>query len=99
MKKKILKLVLGSSVGMVAMGLIIIIPCLMLMDFFGANVTDGFVENNSEYADTYKSVLNQNIKTGKGYVSLERVLYLGSFITSFVNSSNSAAISFIVLTL
>ena len=63
MKKKILKLVLGSSVGMVAMGLIIIIPCLMLMDFFGANVTDGFVENNSEYADTYKSVLNQNIKT------------------------------------
>ena len=46
MKKKILKLVLGSSVGMVAMGLIIIIPCLMLMDFFGANVTDGFVENN-----------------------------------------------------
>ena len=75
MKKKILKLVLGSSVGMVAMGLIIIIPCLMLMDFFGANVTDGFVENNSEYADTYKSVLNQNIKTGKGYVSLERVLY------------------------
>ena len=34
MKKKILKLVLGSSVGMVAMGLIIIIPCLMLMDFF-----------------------------------------------------------------
>ena len=75
MKKKILKLVLGSSVGMVAMGLIIIIPCLMLMDFFGANVTDGFVENNSEYAETYKSVLNQNIKTGKGYVSLERVLY------------------------
>ena len=50
MKKKILKLVLGSSVGMVAMGLIIIIPCLMLMDFFGANATDGFVENNSEYA-------------------------------------------------
>lgn len=55
--------------------LVILIPCLMLMDFFGANITDGFVENNSEYADTYKAVLNQNIKTGKGYVSLERILY------------------------
>lgn len=75
MKKKIITMILGSSVGMVVIGLIILIPVLMIMDFFGANVTDGFVENNSEYADTYKSVLNQNIKTGNGYVSLERILY------------------------
>jgi murein DD-endopeptidase MepM/ murein hydrolase activator NlpD len=75
MKKKILKLFLSSSIGIGVMGLIILIPCLMLMDFFGANVTDGYVENNSEYSDMYKEVLNKNIKTGNGYVSLERILY------------------------
>lgn len=75
MKKKIITMILGSSVGMVTIGLIILVPILMIMDFFGANVTDGFVENNSEYAETYKAVLNQNIKTGNGYVSLERILY------------------------
>ena len=47
----------------------------MLMDFFGANITDGYVENNSEYSERYKTVLNKNIKTGNGYVSLSRILY------------------------
>lgn len=47
----------------------------MLLDFFGANVTDGYVENNGQYAEMYKEVLRKNIMAGKGYVSLDRILY------------------------
>lgn len=43
------------------------------MNFFGANITDDYVENNSEYADRYLEVLNDNIQNG--YVSLSRILY------------------------
>ena len=72
-KKKIFKIILGSSSGLVVIGIIILIPILMIMDFFGANITDGYVENNMEYADKYISTLNNNI--ANGYVSLERILY------------------------
>jgi len=74
-KSKILKLVMGSSIGMVTMALVIIIPCLMLLDFFGANITDDYVENNMDYADQYKSTLNKALKNGYGYVPLNRILY------------------------
>ena len=74
-KSKIMKLVMGSSIGMVTMALIIIIPCLMLLDFFGANITDNYVENNMDYADQYKSTLNKALKNGYGYVPLNRILY------------------------
>lgn len=58
------------------MGLIILVPILMVMDFFGANITDGYVESNMDYADKYKVVLNNNItKNQNGYVSLKRILY------------------------
>ena len=66
-KNKIIKLVLSSSSGIIIFSLIIIIPILMLLDFFGANVTDGYVEGNSEYASDYRNVLNKYIKDGKGY--------------------------------
>ena len=75
MKSKILKLVLSSSTGIVIMALIILIPILMILDFFGANITDGYVANNSQYASEYKTTLNKYVKTNKGYVSLERILY------------------------
>lgn len=75
MKKKIIKIILSSSSGIIILGLIILIPILMLMDFFGANITDGYIENNSDYAEQYKEVLNKNIKAKNGYVSLERILY------------------------
>lgn len=74
-KNKILKLVLGSSTGLIAIAMIVIIPVLMLLDFFGANITDGYVENNCDYADMYKEVVRKNIKAGNGYVSLSRILY------------------------
>lgn len=47
----------------------------MIMDFFGANITDGYIENNSRYAEQYIKVANKNIKDKNGYVSLERILY------------------------
>ena len=60
-KSKVLKVVMGSSVGMIVMSLIIIIPVLMVLDFFGANITDNYVENNMDYADMYKETLNKAI--------------------------------------
>ena len=69
------KIVFGSSVGMVTMALIIIIPCLMILDFFGANITDDYVENNMDYADQYRETLNKALKNGYGYVPLNRLLY------------------------
>ena len=60
---------------MITMGLIILVPVLMVMDFFGANITDDYVEDNGEYAEQYRAVLTKEIKEGKGYVPLNRVLY------------------------
>lgn len=56
-------------------GLIILIACLTSLDFFSVNITDNYVEYNSEYADMYIEVLNKNVKNGNGYVSLSRILY------------------------
>ncbi|MDO4962782.1 MAG: M23 family metallopeptidase [bacterium] len=45
----------------------------MLFNFFGAKITVSTIDDNAEYADEYKSALNNNIKDG--YVSLARILY------------------------
>ena len=74
-KHKVLKIICSSSIGLIIMGLVILIPVLMLLDFFGANITDGYVENNSQYADMYKEVVRRNLISGNGYVSLDRILY------------------------
>lgn len=74
-KSKVLKIVMGSTTGMVVMGLVILIPILMVLDFFGANITDNYVENNMDYADQYRETLNKAIKAGYGYVPLNRILY------------------------
>ncbi len=75
MKKKILSILLGSAGGLIIIALVILIPVLMVMNFFGANITDGYIENNGEYAEQYIKVANKNIKAKNGYVSLERILY------------------------
>ena len=49
--KKILALLLSSTTGLIIIAIIILVPILMIMDFFGANITDGYVEDNMEYAD------------------------------------------------
>ena len=75
MKKKILKMILGSSTGIIVVGIIILVPVLMVLDFFGANITDNYVENNMDYADKYKEAVNMALKNNKGYVPLTRILY------------------------
>ena len=57
--KLLKKVVFGSSIGMVTAALVIIIPCLMILDFFGANITDNYVENNMDYAEMYKETVNK----------------------------------------
>lgn len=76
-KKNVLlkKVVFGSSAGMICMAIVIIVPVLMILDFFGANITDDYVENNMDYADKYKETLNKALKNGYGYVPLNRILY------------------------
>ncbi len=77
LKKRILKVVLGSSTGLIICGIAILVPILMIYNFFGGEISDsGYVEGNMEYADEYKSVLNKNIKNSQnGYVPLSRILY------------------------
>ena len=75
MKKKIVKIILSSGTLTTIAFIIVLIPVLMIMDFFGANITDDYVENNAEYSGEYKRVLNQNLKNGNGYVPLTRILY------------------------
>ena len=73
MKKKI---IVALAPVIAIAGVVIVIVCaLVTLDFFGTSETDGYVEENEEYASDYKAVLNQNIKYGNGYVSLSRILY------------------------
>lgn len=73
-KKKIIMMLL-PVVGFIVSFFIIIAACLMALDFFGTNSTDGYVPENEQYAEQYRSVANSFIKSGRGYVSLERILY------------------------
>lgn len=73
MKKVIM--FLGLIGILFVLGLFILVACLFTFDFFGATVTDGYVEGNSQYASKYTSVVNKNVKAGNGYVPLERILY------------------------
>lgn len=71
--KKIIVCILGT---LFLSSTILLIPCLLLFDFFGSNTVDDYVENNIVYADKYKEVLNKNItKNELGYVPLNRILY------------------------
>lgn len=63
----------GSTILTTAFFIIIIVAVLMILDFFGVNVTDDYVEGNMEYAEDYLNTLNNNIEYG--YVSLNRILY------------------------
>lgn len=66
---------ISSSTGLITLAIIIIVPVLMLLDFFGVNVTDGYVENNMAYSEMYIDVVKKKVTSGKGYVSLDRILY------------------------
>lgn len=79
------KIIISSIVGiiiLVGIFIILLTPVLKLLGYFDSNVTDGYIENNSEYADDYKKVVSNYIMSKKGYVSLERILY-------FYNADNN----------
>lgn len=80
MKKKII-MFLGSFGSVFIFGILVLVGCLITLDFFGSNVTDGYVEGNAQYSFMYTGVLNKNIKAGNGYVSLSRLVY-------FYNANN-----------
>lgn len=73
--KKVITLVISIIIPLIIIICIIMIPCMMIMNFFGISVTDGYVESNIEYSKPYKNTLNKNISNGNGYISLERILY------------------------
>lgn len=75
MRNRIKKIILGSSIISTALFVSILVSCLMLLDFFGANIIDNYVENNADYSSKYLSVVNKNIREKSGYVSLSRILY------------------------
>ena len=70
--KKIIILVLSFLIPIIFL-LVLLVAVISTLDFFGVTTTDGYVEDNLEYASSYKKVLNENISNG--YVSLERILY------------------------
>lgn len=70
--KKILALI---SLPLIIIFIILVVACLVVLNFFSTNKTDGYVENNYEYSIDYINTLNKNIKKGNGYVSLERIIY------------------------
>lgn len=71
--KKILLVLAGAFAPIAFLFFIVLVACLLVLDFFGTSSTDGYVENNFAYAKDYKQVLNENISNG--YVPLERILY------------------------
>lgn len=75
MKKKIKYIISSSSIITTIICFVILVACLMVLDFFGANITDDYVENNETYADQYIQVVRNNIKNNNGYISLSRILY------------------------
>ena len=72
-KNIIFKIVGASTILSIACFMVILICVLMLLDFFGAKLTEEKVQANAEYADAYTSALNKYLKNG--YVPLQRILY------------------------
>ena len=74
--KKVLLIVIPFVIVGLLIGIIILIPCMLIMNFFGVNTTDGYVEDNFQYASEYTNILNEHlVEMQDGYVSLERILY------------------------
>ncbi len=72
MNKKFKIALLSLSIFIIPL-LVLVIIVLMIFSFFGANITQKSVDNNYEYAEEYRLVLNRNINNG--YVPLARILY------------------------
>ena len=49
--KKIIIIISSALIPIIAFGIAIIVACLICLDFFGTNSTDGYVEDNMAYAN------------------------------------------------
>lgn len=94
-KKRLIKKIVFSCISVLTTAFIIIlIPCLILLDFFGTDIdigadmdgellTDDYVVNNSGYAPKYRAVLNDRLHKGLGYVPLTRIVYFNQSNRSY----------------
>lgn len=74
MKKKITKIILGSTGVLSIVLFLLLLPCIFIYTLFGGEISsDGYVEGNIEFAEDYLNTINKNIHLG--YVSLARILY------------------------
>lgn len=71
MKKKII--ILSISSFFILFIIVLVLSVLMVFNFFEANITNKSVQNNYEYAEEYRMILNKHLKDG--YVPLARILY------------------------
>ena len=60
--KKIIALI---SLPLIIIFIVLVVACLVVLNFFSINKTDGYVENNYEYSINYINTLNKNIKLVK----------------------------------
>jgi len=72
-KNSFLKIVCSGGIVTIVFFMTIIICALMILNFFGANITVSTISNNYDYAETYRSSLNKYLNNG--YVPLSRMLY------------------------
>lgn len=71
--KKVIAIISVIFIPLIVVFIVILVACLLVLNFFGTDSTDGYVVDNMIYASDYREVLNQNID--KGYIPLERLLY------------------------
>lgn len=72
-KNKLLKLIFGSTSLAIPIFMVILICSLMILDFFGVELTEQKIQSNKAYATSYKEAVNNNLENG--YVPLQRILY------------------------
>ena len=72
-KRLILKIIGGSSLLIIFFFIILVVGALMILNFFGVEMSEELINDNFDYAEEYKKSLNNNLKDG--YVPLSRILY------------------------
>ncbi len=73
-KKNIfIKIILSGGISSIIFFMIILICVLIILDFFGSELTQEKAINNLDYSSNYIATINKNLKNG--YVPLQRILH------------------------
>ena len=60
MNKKLIYGIVISIAGIIMLFLILLVPVLLILNFFDTTTTtDGYITENIEYADKYRTVVNE----------------------------------------